>query len=80
MGSFEFGITFVIWLTALKLSNNAGRIANLIFLAPFVSLAFIHFLLGETIFLTTFLGLALIISGLFVQKFGPNLILHKAKH
>ncbi|AOY58659.1 DMT family transporter [Desulfococcus multivorans] len=68
VGCFEMGITFVTWLTALKLSDNAGRVANLIFLTPFVSLVFIHFLLGETIYVTTFAGLVLIVSGLLMQK------------
>ncbi len=68
VGCFEFGFTFVIWLTALKLSNNTGKIVNLIFLTPFVSLIFIRFFLNETVFLSTFIGLAFIVSGLVLQK------------
>ncbi|MBF0301643.1 MAG: DMT family transporter [Desulfamplus sp.] len=68
VGCFEFGFTFVIWLTALKLSNNTGKIVNLIFLTPFISLIFIRFFLNETVFISTFIGLAFIVSGLLLQK------------
>ena len=68
VGVFEMGITFVLWLTALKLSTNTARVGNLIFISPFLSLVFIHFLLGEAILPATFFGLALIVAGLFVQR------------
>jgi len=68
VGCFEFGFTFVIWLTALKLSTNNGKIVNLIFLTPFISLIFIRFFLNETVFISTFIGLAFIVSGLVLQK------------
>lgn len=68
IGCFEFGFTFVIWLTALKLSTNNGKIINLIFLTPFVSLIFIRFFLNEAVFVSTFIGLAFIVSGLVLQK------------
>jgi drug/metabolite transporter (DMT)-like permease len=68
VGAFEMGITFVLWLTALKLSANTARVGNLIFISPFLSLVFIHFLLGEAILPATFFGLALIVAGLFVQR------------
>ena len=31
VGLFEMGITFVLWLSALKSTNNTARISNLIF-------------------------------------------------
>lgn len=68
VGLFEMGITFVLWLKALKLSINTARIANLIFLSPFLSLVFIHFLVGEDILPATFVGLILIIIGLIMQQ------------
>ncbi len=68
IGCFELGFTFVIWLTALRLSNNTGKIVNLIFLTPFISLIFIRFFLNEAVFLSTFIGLAFIVSGLLLQK------------
>jgi drug/metabolite transporter (DMT)-like permease len=71
VGAFEMGFTFVLWLTAMKLTSSTARIANLIFLAPFLSLVFIHFVLGEHIVPATFFGLFLIVGGLWVQQ-GKN--------
>ncbi len=68
IGFFEMGVTFVIWLKALKLSNNNAKIANLIFLSPFISLIFIYFFVGEKILLSTIIGLILIIFALIFQQ------------
>ena len=68
VGVFEMGITFVIWLSALKLSQNSARVANLIFISPFLSLVFIHFLVGEKILSSTLIGLPLIVAGLLIQQ------------
>jgi len=68
IGIFEMGITFILWLKALKLSNNNSKIANLIFLSPFLSLIFIHFFVGEKILISTIIGLLLIISALILQQ------------
>lgn len=68
VGLFEMGICFVLWLMAMKLTDNTARISNLIFLSPFVSLIFIHFVLGEHIVSGTLIGLILIVIGLLVQK------------
>lgn len=68
VGLFEMGITFVIWLAALKTADNIARISNLIFLSPFLSLILISVVLNETIVPATFAGLALILMGTFVQQ------------
>ena len=68
VGTFEMGACFVLWLMAMKLTNSAARISNLIFLSPFLSLFFIHFLLGENILSATYIGLILIVAGLFCQR------------
>jgi len=68
VGTFEMGLSFVLWLMAMKLTDNTARISNLIFLSPFLSLVFIHFLLGEDILPATFIGLILIVAGLFCQR------------
>ncbi len=62
------GITFVLWLSALKLSENTAKVGNLIFISPFLSLIFIHYLVGEDILTSTFMGLVLIIAGLLIQQ------------
>lgn len=72
VGAFEMGFTFVLWLTALRLAPVAARVANLIFLAPFLSLLLIHFVLGEHVRGITVAGLALIVGGLLWQGSGNS--------
>ncbi len=68
VGCFEMGLTFVLWLTALRLSENTARVGNLIFISPFLSLVFIHYFLGEAILPATYAGLGLIMLGLALQQ------------
>lgn len=68
VGVFELGITFILWMKAMHYSENNAKTGNLTFLSPFLSLIFIHFILGETIYITTFIGLAFIISGILYQQ------------
>jgi len=67
-GTFEMGITFVLWLRAMKLSSTTGRISNLVYIAPFLSLIFIHFFVGETIYVTSVAGLTFIVLGIIIEK------------
>ena len=69
VGLFEMGITFVLWLKALKLSKTTALIGNLVFLSPFISLIFIHFILHENILPSTFVGLVLIVIGIMLQRY-----------
>lgn len=71
-GIFETGISYVFWMNAMKLSSNNARIANLIFLTPFISLIFIRLVLKEEIFVTTFIGLIFIVSGILIQQIKRN--------
>ncbi|USD32508.1 MULTISPECIES: DMT family transporter [Vibrio] len=68
VGLFEMGVTFVLWLSALKLTQNTARISNLIFASPFISLALLATVIGEDIHPTTLIGLLLIITGLVIQQ------------
>jgi drug/metabolite transporter (DMT)-like permease len=68
IGVFEMGVSFVLWLTALKYTDNTAKIANLIFIAPITSLFLIHFLVGEEIYLSTLVGLILVLGGLILQS------------
>ena len=68
VGFFEMGITFVFWLKAVKLSHSVSKISNLIFLSPFLSLFFIHYIVGEELLPSTLFALVLIILGLVVQQ------------
>ena len=72
VGLFEMGITFILWLNALRLSRSTALVANLIFLCPFVSLFFIHLLVGERIVLSTWIGLVFILAGLLIQRWGSR--------
>jgi drug/metabolite transporter (DMT)-like permease len=77
VGLFEMGITFALWLTAMKYAarpegGGTARVANLIFLSPFLSLVFIHFLVGETIHPATVVGLAFIIAGNAMMQYSPR--------
>ncbi len=71
-GVVEMGVAFVLWLAALKLSENTARVGNLIFMAPFLSLVFIRIFVGEAILPATFVGLVLIVAGLLVQRLGRS--------
>lgn len=68
IGVFEMGITFYLWLKALQISETSARISNLVYLAPFLSLVFVHFIIKEPVYYTTPIGLVLIISGIYVQN------------
>jgi drug/metabolite transporter (DMT)-like permease len=68
IGFFEMGITFVFWMMALKLSKTTAQVSNLIYLSPFISLVLIHFFVGETIFISTIVGLVFIVSGILIQQ------------
>ncbi|WP_023604429.1 DMT family transporter [Aliivibrio logei] len=69
VGLFEMGITFVLWLSALRLTQNTARISNLIFASPFISLLLLANIIGEEIHPSTLIGLVMIICGLVVQQF-----------
>ena len=68
VGAFEMGITFVLWLTALRLSSSAARVSIFIYLSPFLSLVLIHFLVGEEIYPSTLVGLVCIMAGIGLQQ------------
>lgn len=68
VGTFEMGACFVLWLMAMKKTQNTARLSNLIFLSPFLSLIFIHYFVGEEILPATFVGLMLIVAGLLCQQ------------
>lgn len=68
VGLFEMGVTFVLWLSALKSTHNTARISNLIFASPFISLILLATIIGEAIHPSTLIGLVLIIAGLVIQQ------------
>jgi len=69
VGLFEMGLTFVLWLKALKLSRTTAQVSILIYFSPFLSLVLIHFFLGERIMPATIAGLVLIVGGIAIQQY-----------
>ena len=67
IGIFEMGITFFFWLKALQKASTTAKVSNLVYLSPFLSLFFVHFIIHEPVYYTTPLGLLFIISGIFIQ-------------
>ena len=70
VGAFEMGVTYVVWLKALRLSRTTAQVSNLIYLTPFLSLVVVHLVVGEEIFASTAVGLCLIIGGILIQHYG----------
>ena len=68
VGLFEMGIAFLLWLNALRMTQNTLQLSSLIFLAPVISLILITTVLGEAISVATLVGLGLILAGLAAQQ------------
>jgi len=69
IGIFEMGITYILWLKALKYSTNTAKVSNLVFLSPFIALIIIRLTVGEEILFSTFVGLIFIVSGIILQRY-----------
>lgn len=69
IGIFEMGLTFVLWLMALQSTKNTSMISNLVFISPFLSLFLVSIFVGEKILISTWIGLAVIVSGILIQQF-----------
>ena len=69
IGCFEMGITFLLWMKALKLSRDKAKTSTLAYLSPFISLFFISCVLGERLAISSIVGLVLIVSGIAYQQF-----------
>ena len=69
VGVFEMGVTFVLWMRALSLSRTTAQVSNLVYLSPFVSLVLISVIVGETILLSSVIGLVFIIGGIVIRRF-----------
>lgn len=68
IGVFEMGVSFVLWLNALKSSRTIAELSNLVYITPFLSLVFTYIVVGEKILLPSVLGLGLIVSGILPQS------------
>lgn len=72
IGLFEMGITYFLWLKALKFSINTAKVSNLVYISPFISLIIIRNVVGEKILVSTIIGLVFIISGIVIQQFSST--------
>ena len=68
VGLVETGIAFLLWQRAMALTQHAGKLGALIFLAPFLSLVLIAVVLGEVIHPSAVVGLVLIAGGLVLSR------------
>jgi drug/metabolite transporter (DMT)-like permease len=80
IGLFEMSIPFIFFGMAARISNNSVLINQLCYLSPFLSLVIIHFVLGEDIRLTTYIGLGLIVFGIVFNEVLARAILAKRKN
>ncbi len=68
VGLIEMGLTFLLWQQALRRTQHSGRIAQLIFLSPFLSLLMINSVLGEAVHWSAIAALSLIVAGLVLAN------------
>lgn len=79
VGLFEMGVTFVLWLVALKKAKRTASITTLVFITPVLSIGFVAWVLQEAIERPTYIGLALIIAALALQQILPKIGQKRAK-
>ena len=68
VGVFEMGVTFVLWLMAVRLAPSSDRISNLVYVAPFLNLFLASQILDERIYMTTLFGIILLVAGILIQN------------
>jgi drug/metabolite transporter (DMT)-like permease len=68
VGIFEMGVTFVLWLMAIRLAPSSDKISNLVYVAPFMNLFLASQILDEKIYMTTLFGIILLVSGILIQN------------
>ena len=65
-GIFTTAVPYTAWALALDKGDTA-RISNLAYITPFLSLVWTALFLKEPITANSFLGLVIIIAGIFIQ-------------
>lgn len=68
LGLFEMGLTFLLWLSALRYSTKTHLVSQLVYIAPFIGLIWIWLILHEHIWWSTLIGLVLLITGIVAQQ------------
>ncbi|MDO6564494.1 DMT family transporter [Amphritea sp. 1_MG-2023] len=68
IGTFEMGFAFLLWMQAMRMTDNTAQLSNLVYLSPPLSLILLSTLADEPIMISTVVGLVLIISGVLFQQ------------
>lgn len=68
IGTFEMGFAFLLWMQAMRMSDNTAQLGNLVYLSPPISLLLLATIADEPVMLSTIAGLVLIISGVLFQQ------------
>lgn len=71
LGVFVNAIGYLLWALALQ-GSSAAAISNFAYGTPAIALLLSHFFLGEPLYVTSILGLALILTGFFLQMYLTN--------
>jgi len=69
VGLFEMSIPFIMWQFALLRASNTAVVSKFVFLSPFLSLMIIAQILKETILISSYIGLFMIIGGILVHTY-----------
>ena len=72
IGTFEMGLAFLLWMQALRSTDNTAQLSNLVYLSPPLSLLLLAVLVGEPVMISTLVGLVLIIGGVLFQQLKPR--------
>ncbi len=67
LGIMTNALAFVFWFKALEHGDTA-KMANIVFLTPFLSLVYIYFLVDEPILISSIIGLVIIVLGIAIQE------------
>lgn len=65
LGVFVNAIGYLLWALALQ-GSSAAAISNFDYGTPAIAMLLSHFFLGEPMYITSILGLALILAGFFL--------------
>ena len=69
IGTFEMGFAFLLWMQAMRMTDNTAQLSNLVYLSPPLSLILLATIADEPVMVSTIFVLFLIIGGvLFHQR------------
>jgi len=69
VGAFEIGVPFICFGIAIRTTNNPALVNQLCYFSPFMSLFLIAVVLGEHIYISTYIGLLLIVGGIVFNQY-----------